>query len=109
VSLHVVARRSREYAEFLDRLRRARASARLTQAETARRLGRPQSYVSKSESGERRVDVVELTAFARTYAVPISFFVGGAEAAYGARTRAGLRRVAEAPSGRKRHRSAAST
>lgn len=92
-----MARRSREYAEFLGRLRRARESARLTQAETARRLGKPQSYVSKSESGERRVDVVELSAFARTYAVPISFFVEGSEPAYG-RSRGTLRRVAEAPS-----------
>jgi transcriptional regulator with XRE-family HTH domain len=31
----------------------------VTQAELARRLGRPQSYVSKYESGERRLDVIE--------------------------------------------------
>jgi transcriptional regulator with XRE-family HTH domain len=31
----------------------------LTQAEVAKRLGKPQSYVSKYETGERRLDVVE--------------------------------------------------
>ncbi len=37
-------------------------------------MGRPQSFVSKCESGERRVDFVELQYFARTYKKPLSFF-----------------------------------
>ena len=37
----------------------ARTAAGLTQTEPARRLRRPQSFVSKYESGERRLDVVE--------------------------------------------------
>ena len=36
-----------------------RTSAALTQAELAARLNRPQSFVAKYESGERRLDVVE--------------------------------------------------
>lgn len=36
-----------------------RKSRRLTQAEVAKRLQRPQSFVSKYEIGERRLDVVE--------------------------------------------------
>lgn len=99
-----MARRTKEYAEFLARLRRARESARLTQAETARRLGKPQSYVSKSESGERRVDLVELVAFARAYAVPVTFFVEGTETVY-TPSRTALRRVAEASEARRRRRS----
>lgn len=68
-----MARRSSDYAAFLRGLRRARERAGLTQFETARRLGKPQSYVSKCESGERRVDIVELKAFARVYGVsPLS-------------------------------------
>ncbi len=53
--------------------------AGLSQTEAARRLGKPQSYVSKCESGERRVDVVELKAFARVYGLPVSFFSEGGE------------------------------
>ncbi len=61
---------------FLKRLREARQAAGLTQVEVAAKLGRPQSYVSKCESGERRVDVVELQEFAELYKKGLNFFVG---------------------------------
>lgn len=64
-----------EYRRFLLRLRAAREGAGLTQVEVAKRLRVPQSYVSKSESGERRVDVIELAAFARLYRRQVSFFL----------------------------------
>jgi len=60
---------STEYERFLQSLRRAREEAGLTQNEAARRLHRPQSFVSKCESGERRVDVVELIQFCRVYGI----------------------------------------
>jgi len=63
------------YREFLKRLRAARAKSGLKQEDVARRLRKPQSYVSKCESGERRVDVIELSAFAAIYGVPITVFV----------------------------------
>ena len=66
---------SKEYKAFLGRLRQARIAAGLTQAEVATRLGRPQSYVSKCESGERRVDVIELGGFARIYRKSLLFFL----------------------------------
>ncbi|MBD2067342.1 helix-turn-helix transcriptional regulator [Leptolyngbya sp. FACHB-671] len=66
---------SDEYQEFLKRLRAARLESGLTQLEVANRLGEPQSYVSKCESGERRVDIVELSKFAEIYGHSISYFM----------------------------------
>jgi transcriptional regulator with XRE-family HTH domain len=53
------------YARFRELLVEARETADLTQAELAERLGRPQSYVSKFERGERRLDVVEFLEIAK--------------------------------------------
>jgi len=63
------------YQRFLQRLRQAREEVGLTQAEVSIALGKPQSYVSKCESGERRVDVIELADFARIYNKTIDFFI----------------------------------
>lgn len=46
-------------------MRAAREARGVTQQELARRLGKPQSYVSKAEMGERRLDVVEYLHFMR--------------------------------------------
>jgi transcriptional regulator with XRE-family HTH domain len=62
------------YQQFLERLRLARQEAGLTQYEVADRLGKPQSFVSKCETGERRVDFIELLAFAEIYDKPVAFF-----------------------------------
>lgn len=48
-----------EYLRLLRLLIEARKSAKLTQQEVAARLMKPQSFVSKYERGERRLDVVE--------------------------------------------------
>jgi transcriptional regulator with XRE-family HTH domain len=69
--------RSTEYRRFLERLKSARRAAELTQTEVAKRLGRAQSFVAKCESGERRVDAVELAQFAKVYRKPVEFFVRG--------------------------------
>lgn len=66
---------SPRYRQFLKRLRAARDEAELTQVQVAKALDRPQSYVSKSESGERRIDVVELDEFARLYRKPLTYFL----------------------------------
>ena len=51
------------YSAFLVLLRQARLDVGMTQADVARKLGVPQSYVSKCESGVRRMDVTELHAW----------------------------------------------
>ncbi|HEV3261399.1 MAG TPA: helix-turn-helix transcriptional regulator [Gemmataceae bacterium] len=58
---------TREYRRLLAALRQAREKAGLTQGEVAERLGTYASFISKCESGERRIDVVELAALCRVY------------------------------------------
>lgn len=48
-----------------DALTAARERAGLTQQELAKRLRKPQSFVSNYESGQRRVDVLELIRIAQ--------------------------------------------
>jgi len=74
----MVSPHSRRYQQFLKRLRTARQDADLTQVEVATRLGRPQSFVSKCESGERKVDAIEFAEFAALYGKPLEYFVSGA-------------------------------
>ena len=69
--------RTAAYQAFLHRLRAARKRAHLTQSEVALRLKKPQSYVSKCESGERRIDATEVVAFADLYGVSIEELVRG--------------------------------
>jgi transcriptional regulator with XRE-family HTH domain len=63
------------YQRMLARLREAREAAGLRQAQVAKQLGKPQSYVSKIESGERRIDPLELANLARIYGRKIGWFV----------------------------------
>ena len=65
---------SSEYKAFLKKLRQARVEVGFTQVEAAKKLDKPQSFVSKCESGERRVDVVELRRFAKLYRKPFTYF-----------------------------------
>jgi len=51
---------SAEYQRLCGVLRELRRETGLTQVQVSERLGVPQSFVSKYESGERRLDVVEL-------------------------------------------------
>ena len=70
---------SSRYKEFLKRLRAARREAGLTQVAVARRLGQPQSFMSKCETGERRLDIVELSDLAELYGKPLAYFVSVAK------------------------------
>ena len=70
---------SNEYAIFLDCLRNARKQAGLTQEQLAERLGQTQSFVSKIERGERRMDVIELRAFCRAIGTTLQEFASKLE------------------------------
>ena len=67
---------SKDYKRIIARLKTARLKAGFTQKQVADKLKKPQSYISKSESGERRLDVAELKKFARIYDKNLDFFVG---------------------------------
>ena len=56
-------------------LREARQNAGFNQTELAEKLGRPQSFVSKYESGERRLDIIELLEVCRAMDISLSSFV----------------------------------
>jgi transcriptional regulator with XRE-family HTH domain len=56
-------------------LRQLRIEARLRQADVARRLGEPQSFVSKYESGERRLSFVDVVRVCDALGVPLAEFV----------------------------------
>jgi transcriptional regulator with XRE-family HTH domain len=56
-------------------LRQVRNEAALTQTEVARRVGQPQSFVSKYESGERRLDILELRAVCSAMGVSLTDFI----------------------------------
>jgi len=66
---------SEEYKKITEKLRNARIESGLTQEQVAEKLGKPQSYISKSEAGERRLDITELKKFADLYKKTINYFI----------------------------------
>ena len=57
------------YLNAIETLRAARKHARLTQKDLAAKLGKRQQFVSKYESGERRLDIIEFLDVARSLGV----------------------------------------
>lgn len=66
---------SNEYKNAVKKLRKARNEANLMQVDVAKKLKKPQSYVSKIERGERRIDIAELSVFAKIYKKPLEYFI----------------------------------
>jgi transcriptional regulator with XRE-family HTH domain len=67
--------RSPRQARLQELLSSRRVAAELTQEEVALRLRRPQSFVSKYESGERRLDVVEFVEVADAIGFDVRTFI----------------------------------
>jgi len=74
---HVQSIYSKEYKAFLKRLRAKRLELGKTQVGVARSLRKPQSFVSKIESGERRLGPLELKAVAKLYGVSVDWLLSG--------------------------------
>ena len=62
------------YNDIVQRLIEARGEAGLTQREVSTRIGRAHSFLSKCETGERRVDLLELLQLAELYQKPLQYF-----------------------------------
>lgn len=65
----------KDYAILLQMLRDLRLSAGLTQVGLSAMLGRPQSYVSDVERGERRMDLLQLRDFCVACGSTLTTFV----------------------------------
>ena len=78
---------TREYDVLREMLRAGREKANLTQFAVAHRLKETQSFVSKVERGERRLDLVQLRAFCQAIGLGLVPFVTEFEARLGDRRR----------------------
>ena len=63
------------YQILIDCLRSARQAANVTQVDLASELGTDQSYVSKYERAERRLDVIELRAICKALGINFPDFI----------------------------------
>lgn len=72
--------RRHDYETMLRLLREVRRAANVTQAELALTLDRPQSFVSKYETGERRLDVIELRNVCRALGLGVVEFMAQLDA-----------------------------
>ena len=66
---------SKDYRNVIEKLKKARLDAALKQSEVAQKLKKPQSYISKIERGERRIDIAELKELAKIYKKDITYFI----------------------------------
>lgn len=64
-----------EHRKLIDKLKKARLAAQLDQKQAAKLLGTTQSYISKLESGQRQVNVIQLKELAKVYKKDPSSFI----------------------------------
>jgi ribosome-binding protein aMBF1 (putative translation factor) len=74
---------SAQYAAFLKVFRQSRERAGLTQVQLAKKIGETQTFVSKCERGERRIDLIELRTFCRAFGLSLGRFASAVERAIG--------------------------
>ena len=66
---------TKSHKDMVSRLVKARRQTKLKQEDVARKLGRTQSYISKIESGQCRIDTVQLKEFAAIYKKKVGYFL----------------------------------
>ena len=66
---------TKTHKHIVDQLKKARKNAKLKQSDIAKKLRRTQSYVSKLESGQCRIDIVQLKELASIYKKSLDYFI----------------------------------
>ncbi|MGD0336203.1 MAG: helix-turn-helix transcriptional regulator [Candidatus Omnitrophota bacterium] len=66
---------SEGHKALVKKLIEAREARKLRQEDAAKLLGRTQSYISKIEAGQRRIDLIQLKEFAKIYKKNLNFFI----------------------------------
>lgn len=67
--------KTQRYDIFIAKLKAARKRADLTQVDVAKALGQPQTFISKVEHSQRRLDVIDMIDFLKVYGVEPAAFV----------------------------------
>lgn len=75
-----VENEDQERTRLAEKLRQAREYLTLSQDEVAKALGIPRAAISLIESGQRRVEALELKKFAAIYERPVGYFTGEEQA-----------------------------
>jgi transcriptional regulator with XRE-family HTH domain len=88
---------SQRYHTMCRRLKEARRRSGLTQAQAARALGQPQNFVSKCETGERRIDPIELADFLELYGATFEALVPAGSSSVSASARGTRSRLVAEP------------
>ena len=66
---------SKDHGYLVEQLKKARIEAGFDQEKAAEILGKTQSFISKIEAGQRRIDIVQLKEFAKVYKKSFDYFI----------------------------------
>ncbi|MFA5947839.1 MAG: helix-turn-helix transcriptional regulator [Candidatus Gracilibacteria bacterium] len=64
-----------DHKYLVEKLKKARLENGFDQKQVADLLKKTQSFISKIESGQRRVDIIQLREFSEIYKKPLSYFI----------------------------------
>jgi len=66
---------SKEHTKIAKKLKKARLEAGLTQRQAAKKLKVSQSYISKLEAGQRRIELVQVKKLSKIYKQSLEYFI----------------------------------
>lgn len=66
---------STDHSILVKKLIKARKEKNMKQEEVAKILQKSQSYISKIESGQRRIDIIQLKEFSKIYKKDLNYFL----------------------------------